>query len=286
MFYSQIILAKKGPLAKVWLAAHWGDKKLGRPQIFATDISASVDCIVHPQAPLALRVSGHLLLGVVRIYSRKVKYLMNDAHEAMIKIKMAFSTQHDGAIDLKQSENNLNAANFGEYQEVVFEPVLDAHGGFQIPVDLDETAAEDWEPAELDEADMLEDEEEDQDDNARRGTIAGDSVNADLTLNTDLSSVLNRREEEEEWTAFDPDDDMPPQDDEDVPPQAEDDEDNMLPFEDDDNVPPPPADDEMSTANQTAGESSMVSDIEVPRAADDSMMSDQQVRKMAVIDPL
>ena len=27
MFYSQIILAKKGPLGKIWLAAHW-DKKL------------------------------------------------------------------------------------------------------------------------------------------------------------------------------------------------------------------------------------------------------------------
>lgn len=27
---------------------------------------------------MALRVSGHLLLGVVRIYSRKVKYLMED----------------------------------------------------------------------------------------------------------------------------------------------------------------------------------------------------------------
>mmetsp|Transcript_34292 Transcript_34292/g.77518 ORF Transcript_34292/g.77518 Transcript_34292/m.77518 type:complete len:109 (-) Transcript_34292:1235-1561(-) len=26
MFYSQIILAKKGPLGKIWLAAHW-DKK-------------------------------------------------------------------------------------------------------------------------------------------------------------------------------------------------------------------------------------------------------------------
>eukprot|EP00567_Pseudictyota_dubia_P000939 CAMPEP_0197467226 /NCGR_PEP_ID=MMETSP1175-20131217/65458_1 /TAXON_ID=1003142 /ORGANISM="Triceratium dubium, Strain CCMP147" /LENGTH=266 /DNA_ID=CAMNT_0043003289 /DNA_START=225 /DNA_END=1022 /DNA_ORIENTATION=- len=68
MFYSQIILAKKGPLGKVWLAAHWGDKKLGRPQIFSTDISSSVDSIVNPAVPLALRVSGHLLLGVVRIY--------------------------------------------------------------------------------------------------------------------------------------------------------------------------------------------------------------------------
>jgi cohesin complex subunit SCC1 len=71
MFYSQIILAKKGPLGKIWLAAHW-DKKLTKIQIFQTDISKSVDSIVNPSVPLALRVSGHLLLGVVRIYSRKV----------------------------------------------------------------------------------------------------------------------------------------------------------------------------------------------------------------------
>ena len=90
MFYSQIILAKKGPLGKVWLAAHWGDKKLGRTQIFSADIASSVESIVRPTVPLALRVSGHLLLGVVRIYSRKVKYLVHDCHEAMVKIKMAF----------------------------------------------------------------------------------------------------------------------------------------------------------------------------------------------------
>jgi cohesin complex subunit SCC1 len=102
MFYSQLILAKKGPLGKIWLAAHW-DKKLTKNQIFATDITDSVgqikllfysclslliDNILSPSEPLALRVSGHLMLGVVRIYSRKVKYLMSDCTEAMWKIKM------------------------------------------------------------------------------------------------------------------------------------------------------------------------------------------------------
>lgn len=41
MFYSQLILAKKGPLGKIWLAAHW-DKKLTKNQIYATDITESV----------------------------------------------------------------------------------------------------------------------------------------------------------------------------------------------------------------------------------------------------
>jgi len=37
---------------------------------------------------LALRTSGQLLLGVVRIYSRKAKYLLDDCNEALVKIKL------------------------------------------------------------------------------------------------------------------------------------------------------------------------------------------------------
>lgn len=40
MFYSYSILAKKGPLGKIWLAAHW-DKKLTKNHVFNTDINAS-----------------------------------------------------------------------------------------------------------------------------------------------------------------------------------------------------------------------------------------------------
>lgn len=44
----------------------------------------------YSQVKMALRTSGHLLLGVVRIYHRKAKYLLADCNEAFIKIKMAF----------------------------------------------------------------------------------------------------------------------------------------------------------------------------------------------------
>jgi len=133
MFYSQVILAKKGPLAKVWLAAHWGDKKLARPQIFATDIAQSVDTIVNPTLPLALRMSGHLLLGVVRIYSRKVKYVLSDCTEAMLKLQMAFAkTTNPGKAGKELLEGNgsggggggthhnnaSHVTNFGDYQQV------------------------------------------------------------------------------------------------------------------------------------------------------------------------
>lgn len=89
MFYGALVLSKKGPLAKVWLAAHW-DKKLTKAHVFETDVESTVDSIISPQMKLALRTSGHLLLGVVRIYSRKQKYLLHDLGEACAKIKMAF----------------------------------------------------------------------------------------------------------------------------------------------------------------------------------------------------
>lgn len=96
MFYGAFVLAKKGPLAKVWLAAHW-DKKLTKAHVFETDVESTVDSIISPQVKLALRTSGHLLLGVVRIYSRKQKYLITDLGEACAKIKMAF---RPGVVDL------------------------------------------------------------------------------------------------------------------------------------------------------------------------------------------
>ena len=43
--------------------------------------------------------TGHLLLGVVRIYSRKAKYLLTDCSEAFVKIKMAF---RPGVVDMPE----------------------------------------------------------------------------------------------------------------------------------------------------------------------------------------
>lgn len=87
MFYAHIVLAKKGPLARIWLAAHW-DKKLTKAHVFETNIEQSIEGIMQPKVKLALRTSGHLLLGVVRIYSRKAKYLLADCNEAFVKIKV------------------------------------------------------------------------------------------------------------------------------------------------------------------------------------------------------
>mmetsp|Transcript_29351 Transcript_29351/g.67405 ORF Transcript_29351/g.67405 Transcript_29351/m.67405 type:complete len:747 (-) Transcript_29351:433-2673(-) len=246
MFYSQIILAKKGPLAKIWLAAHW-DKKLGKPQIFNTDIAVSVgtsrsaaffrvfffrdffnfkknfvclekmtDNITNSEVPLALRLSGHLLLGVVRIYSRKVRYLMADCNEALVKIKMAF---RPGAVDMedsakdKISEGPAVVQNFGEYGRDGGQAGLyalygrpDGRGGvagdaFALPFALDEEG--EGEPIDASQAtwmvaSALEGE----------GTAEADESGWTSAERTGKAAEPTPPEEGEEWAPFDPNMDM------------------------------------------------------------------------------
>ncbi|KAH9248516.1 hypothetical protein BASA81_013842 [Batrachochytrium salamandrivorans] len=96
MFYSPAILAKKGDLSHVWVAAHWHNK-LTKQQVQQLDISQSVEQIKKPSVQLSLRLSGQLLHGVARIYQKKVAYLFTDCNEALVKIKMAFRPSTGGA---------------------------------------------------------------------------------------------------------------------------------------------------------------------------------------------
>ncbi|KAF8894892.1 Rec8 like protein-domain-containing protein [Gymnopilus junonius] len=105
MFYSETILSRRGPLGRVWLAAHM-ERKLSKSQTLQTDIEQSVEAIMGQEIEvMALRLSGQLLLGVVRIYSRKAKYLLDDCNEALLKIKMAF---RPGVVDLTEDQLTVN----------------------------------------------------------------------------------------------------------------------------------------------------------------------------------
>ncbi|PSR99352.1 double-strand-break repair protein rad21 [Coniella lustricola] len=98
MFYSEELFQKTGPLARVWLSANL-ERKLSKQHILQSNLSESVEQIIMPtQAPMALRMTGQLLLGVVRIYSRKARYLLDDCNEALLKIKMAFRSSGNNDI--------------------------------------------------------------------------------------------------------------------------------------------------------------------------------------------
>lgn len=123
MFYSQHVLTKKGPLAKIWLAAHM-QTKLTKAMVFSTDLRKAVESIISPEVPMALRLTSNLLLGVVRILHRKSKYLLQESSEAMTRLKLAFrsgantdlptrstTTAAYSAITIQPSVDTLNAPN-------------------------------------------------------------------------------------------------------------------------------------------------------------------------------
>lgn len=88
MFYSDVLLSKTGPLARVWLASNL-DRRLTKRDCLQSNLEDSIDLIVdETAAPMALRLSGQLLLGVVKIYKRKAGYLLEDCNEALLKIKL------------------------------------------------------------------------------------------------------------------------------------------------------------------------------------------------------
>jgi len=77
--------------------------------------------------PIALRMSGQLMLGVVRIYSRKAQYLMDDAKDVRDKISMAF---RPGEVDLsvdqvQASRNAITIQDGGDLAMANFNMALD-----------------------------------------------------------------------------------------------------------------------------------------------------------------
>ncbi|KAL5603758.1 hypothetical protein FOVSG1_006508 [Fusarium oxysporum f. sp. vasinfectum] len=81
MFYSETLLQKSGPLASIWLSATF-ERKLSKKHVLPSNIADSIAVIITPsQAPMALRLSSQLLLGVVRILQRKTRYLLDDCDD-------------------------------------------------------------------------------------------------------------------------------------------------------------------------------------------------------------
>lgn len=142
MLLNDLLLAKSGPLAKIWLSATQ-EKKLTKSHVTSIDLSRSVEAIlargggaaeahqngngnedvnmdaregeedqVHVDVPvyaqqggevgegegMVLRMSGQLMLGVVRIYGRKAQYLMDDAKDVRDRITMVSGSGGFGSL--------------------------------------------------------------------------------------------------------------------------------------------------------------------------------------------
>jgi len=97
-------------------------KKLNKNQITETNIKDSVDSILFPIVTIALRTSGHLLLGIVRIYSRKVKYFLHEATDAVTSIKLQ-SVQQDIFVNLTEKTSIATVASITLLEKI--QPPID-----------------------------------------------------------------------------------------------------------------------------------------------------------------
>ncbi|KAL5154115.1 Sister chromatid cohesion 1 protein 2 [Glycine soja] len=61
-------------------------KNLKRTEVLDTDISSAVDKILQEMDVVSYRVLGYLLVGIIRIFSKKVEYVLEDCNEVLIKI--------------------------------------------------------------------------------------------------------------------------------------------------------------------------------------------------------
>lgn len=71
MFYAHFVLSKRGPLAKIWLAAHW-DKKLTKAHVFECNLESSVESIISPKVRIlkcSLMVLQQVVFSLCRLES-------------------------------------------------------------------------------------------------------------------------------------------------------------------------------------------------------------------------
>ena len=117
-FFCSQLLAKKGPRGSVWIAAHH-DKRLKRSQVFETQISNTIDSIITPEVPLALRLSGQLMLGIVRIYAKKVGYLFQDCSDSFGRMKQGGKGQQQDNVNLPRDalQSSVQAITLPEIEQ-------------------------------------------------------------------------------------------------------------------------------------------------------------------------
>ncbi|GMN41244.1 hypothetical protein TIFTF001_010463 [Ficus carica] len=92
MFYSRQLLARKTPLGQIWRAATT-HIKINRRKLNKLDIIKICEEILNPSVPMALRLSGILMGGVVIVYEQKVKMLHDDVNRFLIEINNAWKVK-------------------------------------------------------------------------------------------------------------------------------------------------------------------------------------------------
>ncbi|WWC91869.1 uncharacterized protein L201_006816 [Kwoniella dendrophila CBS 6074] len=95
MFYSEELLTNKnGTFGIIWLAATLGpkNKKISKKQLTSIDLAKTCDLIAEPPEPMALRLSGALLMGVTRVYTQNYEIFYSDVTNFHSNLRRSIAT--------------------------------------------------------------------------------------------------------------------------------------------------------------------------------------------------
>ncbi|RSL73316.1 hypothetical protein CEP54_000476 [Fusarium duplospermum] len=103
MFYSHEILSNtQYGVATIWLVATVGNtaqKKVTRKAIQEVNVPKACETIIHPGAPLALRLQGNLLYGVSRVFAQQCRYVLSDAEKTQSDMMTFFRAMQTNETD-------------------------------------------------------------------------------------------------------------------------------------------------------------------------------------------
>lgn len=132
MFYSVDILTRKGKLGLIWLAATYGESKKGMAnrEFRRVNITRACHDIMSPVVPFALRLSSHLMIGVVRIYREQTKVVWTEVAQMWKTLR--------NALVLRTSE--IDMINPMLREEVITDDLDFTSESFRVDLDVHSVA--------------------------------------------------------------------------------------------------------------------------------------------------
>ncbi|KAH6973452.1 Rec8 like protein-domain-containing protein [Ilyonectria sp. MPI-CAGE-AT-0026] len=105
MFYSHEILSNSQyGVSTIWLVATVGktaNRRVTRKAIQEVNVPKACEKIIHPGAPLALRLQGNLLYGVSRVFAQQCHYVLSDAEKTQSDMLTFFRVMQTSELDPK-----------------------------------------------------------------------------------------------------------------------------------------------------------------------------------------
>lgn len=84
-------------------------RKVTKKAIQAVNVAKACETILHPGAPIALRLQGNLLYGVSKVYEQQCGYVLSDAEKIQ-------SCMRDFFANLAQSEHLLDTGSRNKHK--------------------------------------------------------------------------------------------------------------------------------------------------------------------------